>query len=121
MRESSPGASLAVLSVCDGVAAPNWTVRSSLVGCLHRISLLGWIAGGAAAASANVDRHRWNKTETTSARDGVEEPSREPKITSRKKLYLRTTGATGTVAAGRSHPDKDRLRRLAMVVRCDLV
>jgi len=52
------------------------------------------------------DRRRWNKTETTSARDGVEEPSREPKITSRKKLYLRTTGTTGTVAAGRSHPTK---------------
>jgi hypothetical protein len=39
----------------------------------------------------------------------VEDPSREPKITSRKKLYLRTTGATGTVAGSRGHAYKDWL------------
>src|SRR5258706_15341012 len=104
MRESSPGASLAVLSVCDGVAAPNWTVRNSLVGCLHRISLLGWIAGGAATALANIDRCGRNKTETTLARAGVEETSLAPGINSKKKLYLRATNANRPVADGSSQP-----------------
>jgi len=121
MRESSPGASLAVLSVVTGWQRPTGLFVARLSDACTGYLCWDGLQAGLQRLRQMLTGRRWNKTETTSARDGVEEPSREPKITSRKKLYLRTTGTPGPVAAGRSHPDKDRLRRLAMVVRCDLV